>query len=216
MKPLSQQVREIVQQSQTSPSAIAKAAGINQSAMSRFMNDGSLTMEKLDRLAKVLGVSVTTDVSLIPRPPEKGRPAKSTEKRTKMNKKQAKSLADRYAQDAFENNFSSRRGIWHIVQVDCLLYYNNNPYAIDDTVRSGELNRIEKQLKAVGIKVLARGEGGDALRSKIDAFYTATMLIDCSVDRQPEVVKIIEEETSRSDQEVNELVAIKRQRNLAD
>jgi len=58
MELLSQQIRMLVEKSSTSSYAIAQQAGIDKSAMSRFMNGGRLTMDKLDQLAKVLGISV--------------------------------------------------------------------------------------------------------------------------------------------------------------
>ncbi len=189
MKLLSQQIRDLVSQSPTSSYAIAREAGIDKSAMSRFMNGGRLTMDKLDQLARVLGVAVTSEVSLVPRPLEKGRPTVVREKH-EMNRREAQRWAECFAQDAHDKHFSSRRGVWHIEDLDCLLLYNNNPYASDDSIRPREMKRIERRLKEVGIKILARGAS--------ECNYTVSLLLDCSQDRMPQVVTIAEEEALKA------------------
>jgi len=191
MKFLSQQLRELVEKSATSPYAIGKAAGISKSAMSRFMNGGSMAMDKLDQLAAVLGVEITSQVSLVPRPLEKGRPSTKETARIKMNSKKAMQLAMHYAEDAFQNHFSSRRGVWHLELEDCLLVYNNNPFG-EPTIRPREMERIKVDLKAIGINTLARGEGGDAM-SQCDDKYTSSLLLDCGIDRMQEVVSVVQD-----------------------
>ena len=113
MKLLSQQIRELVEQSATSSYAIAREAGIDKSAMSRFMNGGRLTMDKLDQLGKVLGVVVTPEVSVVPEPLEKGRPSISNDKdssmqttRSRLTKPMAKKVADQFAERAHNHHFS--------------------------------------------------------------------------------------------------------------
>ncbi len=179
MKPLSQQIRDLVSQSATSSYAIARAAEISKSAMSRFMNGGNLTMDKLDKLAEVLGVIVTSEVSFVPLPLVKGRP-KKLEKIT-MNKKKASETANQVANQAADKHFSSRRGILHIRDIDCLAYFNNNPYD-DPALRPRELSYLETELKKIGIKVIGRGASEDD--------YTVCLLLNCSVDRQTEVGEI--------------------------
>jgi len=190
---LSQQIRKAVLQSPTSTYAIARAADIDKSAMSRFMNGGSLTMEKLDRLAGVLGVSIQFDgVSLVPRPLEMGRPKQK--ERAKMDKKRAQQLADGFADDAFKNFFSSRRGIWHIEDVDCLLFYDNNPWENAPSVRPKQIEDLKRRLKGAGIKLLASGgsnETWDAGGKREP--YSISLLLDCSVDRFNEVKELAEE-----------------------
>lgn len=190
MKLLSEQIRDLVKESSTSAYAIARAAEIDKSAMSRFMNGGRLTMEKLDQLARVLGVTVSSDeISLVPRPLEKGRPKQKKE--TKMTKQQAQKYADAYANDAHDNYFESRRGIWYFEDLDCLVLYDNNPPANDDELRPKIMKLIQSRLKKVGIKTLACG-GSDEKLSNGDP-YTVTLLLDCSRDRKNEVIEIATE-----------------------
>ncbi len=158
-------------------------------------------MDKLDQLASILGVTVISEVSLVPRPLEKGRPVTTKKEKPKMNAQLAQKFADGLAEDAYENHFSSRRGIWHIADIDCLAIYNNHPYGKDASARPRELSRIKKRLAAVGIKTLAMGsggstDGGDGQR------YTVTLLLDCSVDREDEVVAIAQEETEKTTEEL--------------
>lgn len=158
-------------------------------------------MKKLDQLAIVLGaVVVTKGVSLVPRPLKKGRPFQK--RKSLMTKEQAQHLADFYAQDAFDSAFQSRRGVWHIEDMDCLLLYNNNPYEGDDSKRPNEMKRIEARLQKIGIKTLARGASArGASKDKIDggdAPYTVTLLLDCSDDRIHEVSEIVDQVTMAS------------------
>ncbi len=202
---LSQQLRDLVRQTSTSAYAIAKEAGIEQSAMSRYMNGGRLTMAKLDQLAAVLGVYVTSQqVSTFPRPLEKGRPRKHVKGNEKMHKNRAQFLANLYAGEAFRNHFSSRRGVWHTEHIDCLLVFNNNPFEVDESVRPREMKRLEKRLKAAGIKTLARGVGGD----KATPSYTATLLLDCSRDRMQEVIDIARQEAETAIAEIENICGL--------
>ena len=58
-KKLSDEIREAVNASGMSRYAIAKALGIAESTMSRFMSGkGGLSMEFIDRLADLLGIHV--------------------------------------------------------------------------------------------------------------------------------------------------------------
>ena len=187
---LSQQVRELVERSSTSAYAIARAADIDKSAMSRFMNGGRLPMDKLDQLARVLGVTVSSgDISLIPRPLEKGRPKQKKE--IKMTRKEAQKWADYFANDFGENHFESRRGVWHIEDIDCLLLYDNNPYANDADRRPRQMKEITKRLKKAGIKTLACGGSEDEVHEGEP--YTVSLLLDCSRDRMDEVIEIAQE-----------------------
>lgn len=207
MKTLSEQIREIIRQSSTSSYAIAREAGIDKSAMSRFMNGGNLTMGKLDQLASVLGVIVITEVSQVPRQLTKGRPTAKRETKKMIQAQQeiqffateddAKAFAKTYAQDAHDNYFHSRRGVWAINseskdEPGFLVYYNNNPYGPNKD-RANESKRIVRRLKDLGIYVLAKGQAGAKLQGTSES-YTISMVLGCSPDKQSEVSRIIEEE----------------------
>ena len=57
----SDQIRRAIEQSGLSRYAICKQIEVDQSTMSRFMHGkGGLSMEALDRLARVLGLAVVT------------------------------------------------------------------------------------------------------------------------------------------------------------
>jgi plasmid maintenance system antidote protein VapI len=58
-KKLSDEIREAADDSGMSRYAIAKALGVAESTMSRFMNGkGGLSMEYIDRLAALLGLHI--------------------------------------------------------------------------------------------------------------------------------------------------------------
>ena len=58
-KKLSDEIRDAVDASGMSRYAIAKALGVAESTMSRFMNGkGGLSMEYIDRLAALLGLHI--------------------------------------------------------------------------------------------------------------------------------------------------------------
>ncbi len=58
----SDQIRDAVNGSGLSRYAICKAIGFNQGAMSRFMSGrGGMSLDTLDRLAKLLEMTVVTD-----------------------------------------------------------------------------------------------------------------------------------------------------------
>lgn len=64
MKPLSDQVRKAVNDSELTRYRICKDLGIAESTMSRFMaGKGGLSMDVLDRLAALLGLRVVVDKS---------------------------------------------------------------------------------------------------------------------------------------------------------
>ncbi|QDV32371.1 helix-turn-helix domain-containing protein [Tautonia plasticadhaerens] len=57
----SDQIRDAVNASGMSRYALCKAIGLNQGAMSRFMSGkGGMSLENLDRLAELLGLSIVT------------------------------------------------------------------------------------------------------------------------------------------------------------
>lgn len=48
-----------------------------------------------------------------------------------MDKAEAQEMANKFAEDAHDNHFSERRGVWEIEDADCLVIFNNNPFSID-------------------------------------------------------------------------------------
>ncbi|MEW4568501.1 helix-turn-helix transcriptional regulator [Tautonia sp. JC769] len=59
---LSDQIRDAVNVSGMSRYAICKTIGFNQGAMSRFMSGkGGMSLETLDRLAELLGLSIVVE-----------------------------------------------------------------------------------------------------------------------------------------------------------
>jgi transcriptional regulator with XRE-family HTH domain len=195
MELLSQQIRKLVEKSSTSSYAIAQQAGIDKSAMSRFMNGGRLTMDKLDQLAKVLGVSVIQEVTQVKRPPVKGRPRKGKADKMQASvsftKRDYEGLAHRAARDAFENELSTRRGVWFYEDWGLLVVFNNNPFN-DTSVRRKEIAALVRDLKRAGIKSIARGQYGDTLDDGKEK-YTQTLVLECGNDRLQEVVDLVDE-----------------------
>lgn len=210
MKLLSEQVRDLIRASTSSPYAIARAGGIDSTSISRFMNGGNITVSKLDQLAKVLGLVVETEVSFVPRPLEKGRPVKKEKKMSLARLPfELKLDAHSLAKEAYTEHFSSRRGVWNIEDLDCLFIFNNNPFYIDSKARPRELRRIIKRLRNAGIMVLARSSYGEGLVD-CNEKYTVGILLDCSTDRMNEVADIVQEEAWRSRSEVTEFALSKK------
>lgn len=56
---------------------------------------------------------------------------------------------------AYENNFTSRRGVYFIEEAGVLCLYNNNPYADFPTLRDDETAIFRERMKAEGLKELA-------------------------------------------------------------
>lgn len=169
MKPLSEQVRVLVRQSTTSAYAIAREAGIEKSAMSRFMQGGTLTMQKLDQLGLVLGLIAKSEVSSVPKPLERGRPKKDENKMIAATK-----TANTIAQEAHTEHFSSHRGFWE----DCgnLVYYNNHPYSMAPKLREEENERIIKALRKLGVRRVQKGQHGPVIDGSSE-LYTTVLVI---------------------------------------
>jgi len=213
---LSEQIRELIRNCSTSPFAIARAAGIDSTSISRFMNGGNITVKKLDQLARILGVEIQSSVSLVPRALEKGRPAKK-ETKVALSKERIELELDAYhlAEDAYANHSSSRRGVWHIEDLDCLFVYNSNAFLQDPKARPRELRRVINRLKAAGVNLLARSSAGSEVADSNER-YTVGILLDCSIDRMDEVTSILQEEAWRSRREVGELTRSKKTGNRQD
>jgi hypothetical protein len=67
------------------------------------------------------------------------------------------------------------------------------------------MERIVMELNAIGIPTLAQGQGGNVME-RCGNHYTASLLLDCGVDRMPEVVAIIEEAAAWAMDEINKHV----------
>lgn len=212
MNTLSQQIRDLVEQSSTSSYAIAREAGIDKSAMSRFMNGGSLTMKKLDQLASVLGVTVTAKISKVPLPLEKGRPSMRKRKMiasAKIRRSEYSKMVEEYAQHAHDNCFQSHRGFWWIDSYHCLIYYNNHPYGSNPNLRGDETSRIKRQLKKSGFTVLASAYSGEIIEDERltdeGERFTLAMAIACSSDQIKQVENIVGLEISESERRISEI-----------
>lgn len=57
-------IRDSVERSKLSRYEIAKRSGVDQAALSRFMNGGSLRVESIERLCPVLGLRLTISKQL--------------------------------------------------------------------------------------------------------------------------------------------------------
>jgi len=178
MAKFSDQIREAISTSGTSRYALAKQVGVSESALSRFMSGKQgLTLASLDKLAEVLGLRLITTVQRVAKRSPRGRKKKpSLEARTKMTKKQWQVFAQLCAADAYENHFSSRRGIWYFEDCDAIVIYNNHPYG-DPALREKELTLLRQWLKKERIKELA-------FATYPEDGYSYTLVIDASRDRE--------------------------------
>src|SRR5262245_5392962 len=89
-------------------------------------------------------------------------------------------IARRVAKDAHLNCLHLRRGVLHLKDIDVLVMFNNNPYALHPTLRDEELAEFRKYLSEKGIHEL-----GFATYPK--NAYTYALVIDASQDREKEV-----------------------------
>lgn len=108
-----------------------------------------------------------------------------------MTEQEALQWAIFYAEEAAEHNFESRRGVWYIEDLDCLLLYDNNPYANYPDVRPRQMRVLQERFEKVGIKTLACGGSEDEVHE--GQSYTVSLLLDCSQDRMDEVMEILYE-----------------------
>jgi transcriptional regulator with XRE-family HTH domain len=188
---LTDQIRDAIRGSGTTMYQLAKQIGVPASTLSRFMaGKHGLALATLDKLAEVLGLQLMTTVQQAKPPAPPGRKKKG-DSMTKATFKKAEwaNLAKFLAEDAHENHFSSRRGVWHIEAVDVLCFYNNNPYASFPERRDQEVAEFRKRLKAAGIKELAYATyGGETCTPPVPGGYTFAMIVDAGQDRQQELV----------------------------
>jgi transcriptional regulator with XRE-family HTH domain len=204
MKLLSDQIRDLIREYSTSPNAIAKEAGIDSTSISRFMNGENITVRKLDQLAKVLGVTVTSELSSVPLPSEKGRPKKTKVQAIETKQSEYQRLADYYAREAHQNHIESRRGVWRI-DANLVVYYNNNPYISFPKAREKENELIEKTLRKERIKTIAKGQFGDTIADS-NELYTTVLLLKARGDNMEVVSKIVLEVTELSNEIMNEKI----------
>jgi transcriptional regulator with XRE-family HTH domain len=215
---LSDQIREAIEASGTTRYALAKQIGVPESTLSRFMaGKQGLTLATLDKLAEVLGLTITTTIQQAKPPAPTGRRRKKKEgdmaspatKEFLMKAFWAKE-AQRMAKDAHENHFPSRRGVWHIADADKLCFYNNNPYAAAPTLRDEEVAEFRKRLKAARIKELAYATY--PLPGEESAGYTFAMIVDAGDNRQQELVDWWHEIISASFQRLSAVQTVQSKR----
>jgi hypothetical protein len=97
-------------------------------------------------------------------------------------------IAQCCAGDAHENHFESRRGIWHIQDLDVLCLYNNHPYGENFSGRDKATDLFRVWLKQQGIDELAYATYP---KEGADAGYTYAMLIKAGADRQQEIADVL-------------------------
>src|SRR5712692_3698336 len=134
MKTFSDQIRDAIEASSLTRFALAKQAGIAESALSRFMSSKqSMSLATLDRIAENLGLQVIVGVPEVRKSRKPGRPRKKEEPKVQKLKRLTKSewgwLAASAAKDAHEKNFPSRRGLY-VVEGVGIVYYDNNPFKL--------------------------------------------------------------------------------------
>jgi hypothetical protein len=108
-----------------------------------------------------------------------------------MDQKDWNRLAKMCASDAHEHHFPSRRGIWHVEDLDVLVIYNNNPYSEGPHLRDEEVAKIRLWLQAAGIEELAYAtypEDG----------YTFAMVIRAGEDQLGRVADAVTEITLKT------------------
>ena len=108
-----------------------------------------------------------------------GRPCKAA-LRASLTPEDWQSLAGALAEEAHEDYFPSRRGVWYLERYAVLCLYNNNPYTVDPARRDRELAEFRRRLQAEGIAELAFAtyppEGDDY------PGYTYALLMDAGAD----------------------------------
>jgi transcriptional regulator with XRE-family HTH domain len=130
MGTFSDQIRDAIEASGVTRYALAKQAGIAESALSRFMSGKqSMSLATLDRIAETLGLQVIVGVPEVRKSRKPGRPKKEKPKMQQLKcltKSEWGLLAANAAMDAHENHFPSRRGLY-VVEGVGVVYYDNNP-----------------------------------------------------------------------------------------
>lgn len=203
MASLSEQVREIVNRSSASRYAVARKIGVSEALLSRFLSgERGVSLATLDKLADVFGiVAIEGTLQTLPRPTKRGRKPKEVVMTTAVSKKRVGK--EYWAQVAFSQakinhdaNFSSRRGIYEIVETptksgSVLCIYNNNPYTDlkdgQSPKRDLETSRLREFLKQQGIKELAYETYPP--RESEESGYTFAMILDATEEDEAPIVR---------------------------
>jgi hypothetical protein len=99
-------------------------------------------------------------------------------------------MAKLAAQDAYENHFESRWGVYYVEGEGVVCLYNNNPYKAGKHLREEETQRFRAKLRERGLKELAYATTDDG--------YSYAMLIQGYLSDQvwaTATMKVIGKET---------------------
>lgn len=189
---LADQIREAIRDCGTTNYVLAQQVGVSESALSRFMAGKSgLNLSTLDKLADVIGFEIVITFQRVQKPRPKGRQPKDRQMETIKNRAHAKALAEFYAKDANENYFSSRRGTWYLADIGKVCMYNNNPYAVDATLRDKETKVFLKHLRSLGIDCLAQASYPPA--GSESAGYTYALILNAGEADLDKIAKAFQE-----------------------
>jgi transcriptional regulator with XRE-family HTH domain len=157
MRAFSDQIRDAIRASSLTCYALAKQAGIAESALSRFLSGKqSMSLATLDKIAETLGLQVVVGVPEARKRRGPGRPKKEEPKVQRLKRLTRSEwgwLAANAAKDAHENNFSSRRGLY-VVEGVGIVYYDNNPFKLprEQDPREDLIAEFRGFLKRSGLK----------------------------------------------------------------
>ena len=189
MGKFSDQIRHEIQNCGVSSYVLARSADVSESTLSRFLNgESGLTLETLDRLAEVLGLHIAPRANRLPQP--KGRGRKQTRVKTMLTvakKTNWNKVAENIAKEAYEEHFSSHRGIWFLEEIGKLGIYNSHPYPEPfKHIRGWEIAEFQRWLREAGVKELGYATYPPA--DQDDPGYTYAMILDAGEERLNEVV----------------------------
>jgi transcriptional regulator with XRE-family HTH domain len=179
VKTFSDQIRDAIAASGVTRYALARQAGIPESALGRFVSGKqALSTSTLDKLAVALGLQVVVGVPGVRKSRNRGRPKKEEPKVQTLKRLTASEwgwLAANAARDAHENNFPSRRGLY-VVEGAGIVYYDNNPFKLprEKDPREELISRFRDFLKRSGLKEKASAYWPASGESKD---YTFAMVI---------------------------------------
>lgn len=178
---LSDQLRLAMEQASVSHYALAKQVGVPPSVLTRFMaGERGLSLATVDKLAEVLGLELVQTLSRVGRPQRRGRPGRRKEMELNRENVDWNRAASCLAKDAYENHFTSRRGLWYFGDLNVTCLYNNNPWEGDPGRRETETREFRRLIDAEGIEELAYEvypEEGES------AGYSYAMILDVDQER---------------------------------